>query len=153
MKITKIGPNGLALIKQFEGFKSKAYLCPANVPTIGYGSTRYADGRKVTLKDPDITKEQGEQLLLKTLSTYEEAVDAFCIDTITQNQFDALVSFAYNLGPAALKGSTLLKLINANPNNVIPIVQNFNKWVNAGGKVLQGLVKRRQAEAELFFKP
>ena len=153
MKITKIGPNGLALIKQFEGFKSKAYLCPANVPTIGYGSTRYADGRKVTLKDPDITKEQGEQLLLKTLSTYEEAVDDFCIDTITQNQFDALVSFAYNLGPAALKGSTLLKLINANPNNVVPIAQNFNKWVNGGGKVLPGLVKRRAAEAELFFRP
>ena len=152
MKITKLGPEGFKLIKQFEGFRSKPYLCSAGVPTIGWGSTRYADGTKVTLNDEPITKEQADKLFLVTLRQYELAVDAFCRDDLNQNQFDALVSFAYNLGTQALKGSTLLKLINENPNNVVKIVQNFNKWINAGGKPSNGLIRRRAAEAALFYK-
>lgn len=152
MKITKLGPEGLKLIKAFEGFRSKPYLCSAGVATIGWGSTRYANGTKVTLNDQKITKAEADKLFLDTLKQYELAVDAFCRDDINQFQFDALVSFAYNLGPQALKGSTLLKLINNNPNDVVKIAQNFNKWVNAGGKPLKGLIKRRAAEAELFFK-
>lgn len=151
-KITKIGKEGLNLIKKFEGWSAKPYLCPAMVPTIGWGSTRYADGTKVTMKDLPITKEQGEELLLKTLHQYEQSVDAFCVDSLNQYQFDALVSFAYNLGVNALKTSTLLKKVNANPNDVVGIAQQFNKWVNANGKPLKGLILRRQAEAALFFK-
>ena len=150
MKITKIGPAGLKLIKLFEGFSAKPYLCPAKVPTIGYGSTRYINGIKVTLQDSPITEIQGEHLLLGTLNFYEQTVDAYCIDTLNQNQFDALVSFAYNVGPANLKMSTLLKKVNNNIND--PSIKNeFMKWVKGGGKKLPGLVKRREAEATLYF--
>jgi lysozyme len=84
------------------------------------------------------------------LDTYEKSVDSFCRDDINQNQFDALVSFAYNLGVGNLKSSTLLKKVNANPSD--PTIRDeFMKWVNGGGKKLPGLVKRRQAEADLYF--
>ena len=150
-KITKTGAEGLKLIKKFEGLKLKPYLCSAAVPTIGWGSTRYTNGTKVTLKDPAITKEQADTLFLETLKQYELAVDAYCRDDINQFQFDALVSFCYNLGPHALKSSTLLKKVNKNPNDPT-IAAEFNKWVNAGGKRLKGLIRRRAAEVELYFK-
>jgi lysozyme len=150
MKITKTGTKGIGLIKSFEGFSSKPYLCPANVPTIGYGSTRYSDKRKVTTQDQPISKVAATQLLADTLGQYEQAVDAYCVDTITQNQFDALVSFAYNLGNGNLKASTLLKKVNADPNDPT-IKDEFLKWNKAAGKVLAGLTKRRTAEAELYF--
>jgi lysozyme len=85
------------------------------------------------------------------LVSFEKYVDSYCVDTITQNQFDALVSFAYNLGPSNLKVSTLLKKVNANPNDEL-IKLEFMKWVKAGGKTLKGLVRRREAEANLYFK-
>jgi len=150
MKITKTGQKGLKLIKEFEGFRSKPYLCSANVPTIGYGATYYPNGKKVTLNDQPITEEYAVQLLSTMLDTFEKAVDSFCRDDINQDQFDALVSFAYNLGNGSLKSSTLLKKVNANPND--PTIRDeFMKWVNAGGKKLPGLVRRRQAEADLYF--
>lgn len=149
-KITKIGAKGLALIESFEGFRSKPYKCPAGIPTIGYGNTFYPDGRKVSLSDSPINESQATDLLKNTLSTFEKYVDSFCRDDINQNQFDALVSFAYNLGPANLKSSTLLKKINNNPSD--PTIRNeFMKWVRAGGRTLPGLVRRRQAEADLYF--
>jgi len=150
-KITKTGKNGIDLIKSFEGFRAKPYLCPAKVPTIGYGATYYTNGKKVTMNDSPITEEEASKLLAEMLVTYERAVDSFCIDTITQNQFDALVSFAYNLGNGSLKSSTLLKKLNINPNDP-SIAGEFKKWVKAGGKTLPGLVRRRNAEAELYFK-
>jgi lysozyme len=150
MKITKTGQKGLKLIKEFEGFRSKPYLCSAGVPTIGYGATYYPSGKKVTLNDQPITEEYAVQLLSTMLDTFEKAVDSFCRDDINQDQFDALVSFAYNLGNGSLKSSTLLKKVNANPND--PTIRDeFMKWVNAGGKKLPGLVRRRQAEADLYF--
>lgn len=150
MKITKTGQKGLKLIKEFEGFRSKPYLCSANVPTVGYGATYYPNGKKVTLNDQPITEEYAVQLLSTMLDTFEKAVDSFCRDDINQDQFDALVSFAYNLGNGSLKSSTLLKKVNANPND--PTIRDeFMKWVNAGGKKLPGLVRRRQAEADLYF--
>ena len=155
MKITKIGPEGLKLIMKYEGFSSKPYVDPGSggLPiTIGYGNTFYEDKTKIKLTDSPITKERGLELLKITLISFEQYVDSFVRDDITQYQFDALCSFVYNLGSNSLKTSTLLKLINSNPNNVAPITQNFNKWVNAGGKILPGLVARRAAEAELFFK-
>lgn len=150
-KITKVSKDALDLIKKFEGFCAQPYLCPASVNTIGYGSTFYEDGTKVKIDDPPITEQRATQLLLSALKTFEKHVDTYTRDDITQSQFDALVCFAYNVGVGALKTSTLLKLVNTNPNN--PLIKNeFLKWNKAAGKVLKGLTIRRQAEAELYFK-
>ncbi len=150
MKITRIDQKGIDLITKFEGLKLQPYLCPANVPTIGYGTTRYHNGVKVSMSDMSITKEKAIDYLRHDVNGFELAVDAMAVDAITQNQFNALVSFAYNLGSTALKGSTLLKKVNANPSDT-SIRAEFMKWVNAGGKKLNGLVVRRQAEADLYF--
>lgn len=149
-KITKSSSKGIELIKSFEGFYAKPYLCPANVATIGYGTIRYPNGTKVTLSDVPITKETATAYLMDNLTTYEKSVDAFCRDDINQNQFDALVSFCYNLGATNLKSSTLLKKVNANPNDP-EIKFEFLKWNRGGGRVLKGLTKRREAEAKLYF--
>jgi lysozyme len=149
MKITSISNLGLSLIKQFEGFRMNSYLCPANVWTIGYGSTRYSDGRKVKQGDV-ITEHDAHVLLLDTVKAFEKAVDDYTTDAITQPQFDALVCFAYNVGAANLKNSTLLRKVNANTAD--PAIRDeFNKWVYAGGKKLKGLMERRKAEADLYF--
>jgi len=150
MKITKIDKAGMDLITKWEGLKLSPYLCSAKVPTIGYGSTRYENGQKVTLNDKPITKERAIELFKNTLIQFERDVDAFATDRINQNQFNALVSFAYNLGSTALKNSTLLKKVNANPNDK-SIALEFNKWVNAGGRRLQGLVNRRADEVKMYF--
>ena len=147
----KSSNNLIELIKKFEGFSAVPYMCPASVVTIGYGSTRYADGRKVTMTDNSITIEGAIILLKQTLKQYELAVDAYCRDDINQNQFDALVDFAYNCGNGNLKSSTLLKKVNTNPNDPT-IAAEFRKWNKGGGKVLKGLVNRREAEIELYFK-
>jgi lysozyme len=151
MKITKASNNLIELIKKFEGFSSKPYLCPAKVATIGYGNTFYANGEKVKLTDIAISESQAVDLLKDTLKQYEKAVDSYCRDDINQNQFDALVDFAYNCGNGNLKSSTLLKKVNANPND-ITIGSEFAKWNKGGGKILNGLVKRRAAESELYFR-
>jgi lysozyme len=141
MKITKIASKGLELIKSFEGLRLKPYLCSAGVPTIGYGNTFYEN---------KATEQRAVELLAWSLSGFEQYVDSYCVDTITQNQFDALVSFCYNLGPANLKSSTLLKKVNANPND--PTIRaEFLKWNKAGGRALAGLTRRRTAEADLYF--
>ena len=151
MKITKTGAAGIELIKTFEGFESAPYKCPAGIPTIGYGATFYPGGKKVTVADKAITEAEAVELLKNMLVSFEKYVDSYCRDDINQNQFDALVSFAYNLGPANLKASTLLKKVNANPADE-SIKLEFMKWVRAGGKTLKGLVRRREAEAQLYFK-
>jgi lysozyme len=150
MKITKLSQKGLELIKQFEGLSLTPYVCAGGINTIGYGSTYYLSGKKVTLRDPKITLQQAEDLLKDSLYTYEKAVDSFCRDDISQGNFDALTSFAYNLGIGALQKSTLIKKINANPKDVT-IADEFLKWNKANGSVLKGLTKRRQAEANLYF--
>lgn len=150
MKITKLSQKGLELIKSFEGLSLKPYVCAGGINTIGYGNTYYTNGKKVTLQDKPITKEQAEELIKHSLSTYEKAVDSFCRDDISQSQFDALVSFAYNLGTGALQKSTLIKKVNANPKDVT-IANEFLKWNKANGRVLAGLTRRRQAEANLYF--
>ena len=151
MKITKTGTAGIELIKMFEGFRSAPYKCPAGIPTIGYGATFYPTGKKVTMADKAITEAEGTVLLQSMLVSFEKYVDSYCRDDINQNQFDALVSFAYNLGPANLKSSTLLTKVNANPEDE-SITLEFMKWVKAGGKTLKGLVRRREAESQLYFK-
>lgn len=151
MKITRIDQAGIDLIKEFESFRAAPYLCPAGVPTIGYGTTRYYNGVKVSMSDLPITEEKAVEYLMNDVHYFELAVDVMATDKITQNQLNALVSFAYNLGAAALKSSTLLRKVNADPND-ITIRDEFEKWVNAGGKKLKGLVRRRASESELYFK-
>jgi lysozyme len=150
MKVTKISQKGLDLIKRFEGLKLNPYLCPAGIPTIGYGNTYYTDGKKVKLTDQSITQAKADELLKFLIQSYEKDVDSFCRDDISQHQFDALTSFAYNCGPRNLKSSTLLKKVNLNPQDVT-IRNEFIKWNKGAGKVLAGLTKRRQAEADLYF--
>ena len=150
MKVTRIDQKGIDLITSFEGLSLTPYLCPANVPTIGYGTTRYYNGIKVSMSDLPITKEKAVEYLMNDVHQFELSVDALAVDTITQNQFNALVSFAYNLGSGNLKSSTLLKKVNANPNDP-GIRAEFGKWVSAGGKKLKGLIARREAEANLYF--
>lgn len=141
--------NCLALIKKFEGFSAKPYLCPAGVPTIGYGSTRDTDGKPISMTHPVITEVQAKALMLATLVTYEDAVNRYVKVPLTQNQFDALVDFAYNAGTKALLTSRLLVKLNA--GKYVEASQEFPKWVYAGGKKLPGLVRRREAEKELFL--
>ena len=140
----------LALIREFEGFRSKPYLCPAGVPTIGYGSTRYEDGTPVTLKDGPIDQARANAIMRTTLAReYEPAVQRYVKVPLTQGQYDALVDFAYNAGAKNLLQSTLLKKLNA--KNYAGASKEFEKWVYGGGKVLPGLVRRRKAEQALFL--
>lgn len=150
MKITKIGTKGLALIKSFEGFRGNAYIDAVGIPTIGYGATFYPGGKKVTIHDTPINESQATDLLANMLGQFEQYVDSFVRDDVNQNQFDALVSFCYNCGPANLKTSTLVKKVNLNPNDP-SIKAEFLKWNKGGGKVLAGLTRRREAEAALYF--
>ena len=150
MKITHIDEKGINLICSFEGFSEKPYICPAGVPTIGFGTTRYPSGNKVTMNDQSITKEFAIQLLQHDVKAFELSVDALCVDSLTQNQFNALVSFCYNLGAGALKQSTLLKKVNANTMDKT-IKDEFLKWCYAGKTRLAGLERRRKAEANLYF--
>jgi lysozyme len=149
MKISAVGQKGISLIKRFEGFKAKPYICSGGAKTIGYGATYYPNGLRVTMSDKPITEAQASTMLMNMLGTYEKSVDSFCRDDINQNQFDALVSFAYNVGVNALKNSTLLKKVNKNPQDVT-IRNEFLKWNKAAGKVLKGLTNRRMAEADLY---
>lgn len=149
MKVNQIGAKGLNLIKKYEGFKASPYRCPAGIPTIGYGATYYPDGRKVKLTDKPITTKEADTMLLNMLKHYEQGVDSFTTDKVNQNQFDALVSIAYNIGLQALKGSTLIRKVNVDPNDKT-IKNEFMRWTKANGKVLDGLLARRKEEAELY---
>lgn len=141
----------LHIIKKFEGFKAKPYLCPAGIPTIGYGSTYYfLSDNKVKLTDRAISPAYAESLLICSIYRYEQAVKRYVSAKINQNQFDALVSFCYNVGNEAFRKSTLLKRINANPNDE-RINAEFKRWIFANGRILNGLVKRRKEEAKLYF--
>jgi lysozyme len=141
--------NGLAIIKKHEGLRLSSYLCPAGVPTIGYGNTRYPDGRKVILGEKLSSEKEATQLLLASLQSFEAAVNRH-LPNLNQCQFDALVSFTYNVGTGAFIKSTLLKKAKVNPADP-SIVDEFQKWVRGGGKVLPGLVTRRREEANLYF--
>ena len=142
------GKKGIDLIKKYEGISLKPYLCPANIPTIGYGSTIYPDGTKVSMKDAPITKDRAEEILKFVLTTFERAVNKLVTVPITQNQFDALVSFTYNVGGVHLADSTLLKMLNN--GDYAGASEQFGRWAKAGGKTLPGLVARRESEKELF---
>jgi lysozyme len=141
--------NCIDLIKKFEGLRLSAYICPAGVPTIGWGTTVYPDGKKVKLGEK-INEQRANELLMNDVSKVK--IPSI---NVNQNQYDALVSFAYNLGTGALLDSTLLKKVRLSPNDQ-SIRNEFMKWTKArvNGKLvtLEGLVRRRKAEADLYFK-
>ena len=132
------------LLKKFEGCKLKAYRCPANVCTIGYGHTSSAGAPEVR-DGMIITQADAETILRQDLIKYERSVQDLVKVKLTQNQFDVLVDFAYNAGVGNLKSSTMLKKVNAGDLDAVPA--ELMKWTKGGGKVLPGLVRRRQAES------
>ena len=141
----KTSEKGIQFIKQFEGFKSEPYLCSGGVATIGYGATFYANGKRVTLQDDSITEDEAEQLLRNTLVKFENIVKKRLTVSVSQNQFDALVSHTFNTGGSA----TLFKYVNSKQ------LDKAASWIettytSAKGVVLKGLVKRRKAESEMF---
>ncbi len=141
----KISQEGIDLICRFEGFVPTPYLCPANVWTIGYGSTK-----GVTKNTPAVTREEALAMLRLEIKSFEASVRRLIKVPLTQSQFDALVSFAYNLGSGALQRSTLRAKLNRGEYEAA--ADEFMKWTMAGGKRLPGLIKRRGAERELFLK-
>lgn len=141
----KTSQNGIELIKKFEGCRLETYICPAGVFTIGYGHTG-ADVKS----GMKITQEEAETLLKNDLKAFEKGVQRIIKKELTQNQFDALVSFAYNLGLENLKKSTLAKLINQ--DKIKEAANQFERWVYANGVKLNGLIRRRKAEKELFTR-
>ena len=145
MEINKAGKD---LIKRFEGCKLKAYKCPANVWTIGFGNTFYEDGTKVKEGDV-ITQERADELFDVIISDFVRMTDALVKSDVTENNFSALVSFTFNVGTGNLRKSTLLRKVNANPKDP-SIRAEFMKWTRANNVVLRGLVRRREAEAKLY---
>lgn len=139
----------LALMRRFEGFYAHPYLCPAGVPTIGYGATYYLDGRAVKLTDPPIDPLTAEILLREMVkTTYLPAVLKLCPGIDTPERLAALIDFAFNLGGSALAASTLRKRVNA--GRWEDAKSEILKWVRGGRRVLTGLIRRRQAERALL---
>lgn len=146
----KLTDKGYDLIKEFEGFSAKPYNCSANVPTIGFGNTYYPNGTKVKLTDKPITKEYANEIFKIVADKFAANVLKLVKSNITTNQLNALTAFAYNVGLTNLGKSTLLKLVNTNPNDAA-IAKEFLRWNKAGGKALNGLTRRRIAESALYF--
>lgn len=139
----QISQAGLDLIKSFEGFEPEAYLCPAGIWTIGYGHTGNVE------EGQTITEEEAEELLRQDVTFAEDAVTDYVEGDLTQGQFDALVCFVFNIGVGAFRESTLLRLLNQGDSE--GAAEQFLRWNKAGGKVLAGLTRRREAERELFL--
>ena len=146
----KLDNKGYMLITEFEGFSSEPYLCPAKLATIGYGNTFYKDGRKVTMLDKAITRAEAFDMFKEIANKFAKRVSTIVMQPLTQNQFNSLVSFAYNVGVANFMNSTLLKKVN---NNRLDhsIQDEFMKWDKVGTKKLAGLTKRRKIEADNYF--
>jgi lysozyme len=141
----------IALIKEFEGLVLHPYADAVGVPTIGYGTTVYPDGTHVSLNDPSITEDLAVIFLQHDVAKFAQDVGSLVTAALNDNQFGALVSFTYNLGEGALRSSTLLRKLNA--GDYAGAAGQFPLWDHAGGRVLPGLLKRRQAEQALFLQP
>jgi lysozyme len=146
----KLNEDGYKLITDFEGFSSKPYLCSAKIPTIGFGNTYYHDGQRVTLLDKPITKEYALEIFKFIADRFCLAVNKQLKKEVNQNQTNALTSITYNIGIAAFMNSSLLKLVNKNPNDPL-IALEFKKWNKVGKKEVAGLTKRRKHEADIYF--
>ena len=147
MEVNKAGKD---LIKRFEGCKLKAYKCPAGLWTISWGLTFYPDGTKVKEGDV-ITQERAESLAKFVIDQFAVTIAPFIKTQLNDNQFSACVSLAYNIGQGNFKKSSVFKKLNVNPNDAT-IADSFRLWNKADGKVLKGLVNRREAEILLYFK-
>lgn len=145
-----------ALCRRFEGFRAKPYLCPAGIPSVGYGSTYYPNGRKVTLQDKSITEQEARAMLMyELLNTFAPGVIRQCpilltlaIKTNDWRKLNAIIDFAYNLGVGRLQTSTLKRKINAQDWDGVK--EQLSLWVRGGGRILPGLVTRRKVEASLI---
>ena len=151
----QISQEGIALIKKFEGCPKNSkgdavsYRCAANKKTIGFGSLKLIDGSPVE-DDMTITMQEAEELLAHELKEYEGYIHEMVECNLTQNQFDAMVSWVFNLGPTNLKNSSLLKILNSTHVDWADIPHQIQRWNKVNGKVNEGLVRRREAEALLF---
>lgn len=144
----RISATGIALVTHFEGFYPRAYKCPAGVWTIGWGHTGLAHRDGTVHPGREITREEGEELLRYDMQVFEEVVRSAVKVPLAQHEFDALVAFSFNVGPGSFHSSTLLRKLNAGDKD--GAAKEFAKWTKAKGKVLKGLVRRRNAEATLF---
>lgn len=144
-------PQAVEMIKRYEGFSARPYLCPANVWTVGWGTTRDGAGNPVTSRTAPVTVEQADALLKRDLLTFEASVCRLVRVPLTDNQYGALVSFTYNLGAGRLQASSLLRLVNDGLFD--QAAREFGKWVMGGGRRLPGLVARRADERAMFLSP
>ena len=142
--------EGVELIKACEGFRSRAYICPAGVWTIGWGATRDLDGARVTKETPDVDEDEASEILARDLVKFAGAVDRLVKVHIGPRQHAALASFAFNLGAGQLKCSTLLRKVNGDEWQDVP--KEFMKWIYGAGRVLPGLQRRRRLEADLWLE-
>jgi len=147
----KVNAEGYALLKKFEGCVLKAYKCPAGVWTIGFGNTFYEDGTKVKEGDV-ITQQRADELAKYIVEQFATSIRAMIKQQLSENQFSACVSLAYNIGTGGFKKSSVLRKLNANPTDPT-IADSFRLWNKGGGVILKGLVRRREAEIALYFKP
>ena len=146
----KLNNSGYLLITEFEGFSAKPYLCSAKIPTIGYGNTYYPDGKRVTMLDKEITRMQAFEMFKFIADKFASTVSKLVKTPLNQNQFNALVSLAYNIGTGNFASSTLLKKVNINHNDK-SIELEFKKWNKVNKKEVAGLTRRRNYEANIYF--
>lgn len=148
----RLDKEGLEHLKRSEALRLEPYYDVKGVPTIGYGNTYYEDGTKVRITDPAITVDRAESLYMDVVSKFEKAVEKYVKVDLNQYQFNALVSFTYNVGIEAFRTSTLLKVVNSNPDNYTLIKAQLFRWVNSGGNYIPGLLNRRKKEFEMYSK-
>jgi lysozyme len=146
----ELNAAGLTLIKEFEGFRGRAYRDPVGIWTIGYGHTSAAGAPQV-FSGQDISEAQASEILARDVETFSAAVRRAVKVPLNANQFSALVSFTYNVGPGNFLKSSVLRAVNTGEFDHVPV--RLNLWVKAGGRNLRGLVRRRKAEGELFATP
>jgi len=141
--------KGMPIIRKYEGLRLRAYICPSGLPTIGYGATFYENGSRVQMGDV-ITIDRADKLLHLQVKLFADEVKKIVKSELNENMLGALTSFCFNVGGARFASSTLAKKANANPND--PTIRaEFMRWTRGGGKVLAGLVKRREEEANLYY--
>ena len=141
--------KGMPIIRKYEGLRLRAYICPSGLPTIGYGATFYENGSRVQMGDV-ITIDRADKLLHLQVKLFADEVKRIVKSELDENQLGALTSFCFNVGGARFASSTLAKKANANPSD--PTIRaEFMRWTRGGGKVLAGLVKRREEEANLYY--
>jgi lysozyme len=146
-----INAGGLSIILVAEGFVAEPYRCPAGIASIGYGSTILLNGRRVTMASKAVTKDEGEALLRRHLDRVETDISKLIRIPLNENEFSALCSWTYNLGSGRLQSSTLRAKLNRGER--LGAANEFPKWRWANGRILRGLVIRREAERQLFLTP